>query len=284
MNKDEITSAMIKELRDRTNVGMSKCKDALVRANGSVDKAIEILRKEGMASAVKKEGRETKEGFIDFSETDDAISIVELNCETDFVAQNNAFKVFLSDLAAQAAQSKASSVSELSSQKFITDKTVTVEQFRNLLVQKFGENIQIRKVERIHKKPHASYGTYSHMGGKILTIVEIDGAKDVKDLAREVAMHVAAEAPEYLSSHDVPPVVIEKEKEIARSLIKNKPENVIEKIVEGKVAAYYKDVCLEDQPYVKDPSQSVKQFVNGFGIKANKKLSLSHFWYFKIGQ
>lgn len=281
---DDITSAMIKELRDRTNVGMSKCKDALVRAGGSIEKAIEILRKEGMASAVKKEGRETKEGFIDFCEANDSISIVELTCETDFVAQNESFKVFLSDLANQVAQTKPASIEDLLSQKFIADKTMTVDQFRNLLIQKFGENIQIKKLERINKKPHASYGIYSHMKGKLLTIVEIDGAKDVKDLAKEVAMHVAAEAPEYLSSHDVPQVILDQEKEIARSQIKNKPENIVEKIVEGKIKAFFDTVCLKDQKYIKDPSVSVDQFINAFGITSNKKLSLTHFWYFKIGQ
>ena len=197
--KENITSQMIKELRERTGVGMSKCKDALVRAEGSIDKAIEILRKEGMASAVKKEGREVKEGFIRAFETDGAISLVEINSETDFVAQNEKFKTFLSDLAEQIAISKISSREELLKSKFIRDEAVTVDEYRNLLVQKFGENIQIKKLEVIEKCENCSYGVYTHMLGKIVTVVEIEGSQESQGLAKEISMHVAAASPEYFS-------------------------------------------------------------------------------------
>lgn len=280
----DITGEMVKLLRERTGVGMSKCKDALVRAGGSIDKAIEILRKEGMTAAVKKESREAKEGFIGFFELDTDISLVELNCETDFVAQNEAFKVFLSDLSAQAAKSKPHSVEKLVTQKFVADPTLTIEDFRNLLVQKYGENIQVRRVEIISKKKNCSYGIYSHMGGKIVCVVEIEGDSGFADIAKDVAMHVAAEAPDYLNPESVPDDILEKEKEIARSVVKNKPENVIEKIVDGKINAFYDGVCLTNQKYIKDTAISVKQFVEAAGKKANKTLSIKKFWYWKVGQ
>lgn len=280
----EITSAMIKDLRERTGVGMSKCKDALVRADGSIDKAIEILRKEGMTSSVKKEGRETKDGFIDFAQTDDTIALIELSSETDFVAQNERFKFFLADLCNQAANTKPADLSELLLQKFESDESITVDEYRNILIQKFGENIQIKRMEIIEKDGNCSYGIYKHMGGKIVTIVEIEGSNDALEIAKEVAMHVAAERPDFLSPEDVDPSVLEKEKDIARSQIKNKPENMIEKIVEGKMKAFYDSACLLNQKFIKDTAISVKQFVDRAGIQRNLTLSIKRFWFWKIGQ
>lgn len=280
---DDITSAMIKDLRERTGVGMSKCKDALVRAGGSIEKAIEILRKEGMASAVKKEGRETKDGFIDFAETDETIALIELNSETDFVAQNERFKFFLADICNQAATTRPSSLQELLAQKFEADESITVDEYRNILIQKFGENIQIRRMEIIQKEENCSYGIYKHMGGKIVTLVEIDGSSEVGEIAKEVAMHVAADRPDYLSPDDVDPAVLEKEKDIASSQIKNKPANMVEKIVEGKMKAFYDSVCLLNQKFIKDTAITVKQYVERAGIQKNLTLSVTRFWYWKIG-
>jgi len=163
-----ITSLMIKELRQRTGVGMSKCKNALVRSEGNVDKAIELLRKEGMASASKKEDRIAKEGLIGFEKSEDLIGMVELSCETDFVAQNKAFTVFLQDIVKQIIDTKPSSLDELNKQKFIVDETLTVDEFRNILIQKFGEKIEIKRMEVIKKEENSSYGIYSHMNGKIV--------------------------------------------------------------------------------------------------------------------
>ena len=278
-----VTAEMIKELRERTGVGMSKCKDALVRGEGSIDKAIEILRKEGMASAVKKEGRETKDGFIAAEKTDSNIGLVEINCETDFVAKNEAFANFLKNVSLQIAIEKPESLDALLAAKYIEDKAVSVEDYRNLMVQKFGENIQVKRIEVIERAENASYGIYKHMGGKIVTIVEISGAKNVEDLAKEIAMHVAAAAPDYLSKEDISSDVLEKEKEIARSQIKNKPANVIDKIVEGKLNAFYEAACLLKQKYIKDTTVSVEQFVKSSGVKENLDLSITRFWYWKIG-
>lgn len=281
---DTVTVKMLQELRDRTGVGMSKCKDALVRSGGNIDAAIEILRKEGMASAVKKEGREAKEGFIGVKQSQSHIALVEVNTETDFVAKNEAFTAFVEDLSEQLiALEKSLSLDAFLKQKFEADKSATVDEFRNLLVQKFGENIQVRRIELIKKQKNHSYGIYSHMGGKIVTVVALSGSEGENELARAVAMHVAAEAPEYLKPADVPKNLIAKEEEIAKSQIKNKPEHIVEKIVQGKINAFYDQVCLNRQKYIKDPTSTVEAFIKAAGIKNGEELSVAGFWYWKVG-
>lgn len=280
---NNITVVMIKELRQRTGVGMSKCKDALVRSGGSIEKAIDLLRKEGTASAVKKEGRIAKDGFIGFMENDDRIALVEINCETDFVAQNSEFQNFLKNIKEQVLQERPSSLEDLLQKKFILDETVSVEEAKNILIQKFGEKIEIKRMKIIEKKKGSSYGIYSHANGKIVTIVEVNGLEE-KAFAKEIAMHTAASRPEYLSSKDVDAKTLEKEKEIARAQIKNKPENIIEKIVEGKLSAFYDSACLLRQKYVKEPSLSIEQYVEKYSLEKGKKLQVTNFWYWKVGQ
>lgn len=274
-----ISPQMVKQLRDLTGVGMNKCKEALEQSQGDMDKAIEFLRKAGMSAAVKKEGRETKEGAIVFFETAKTVSLLEINCETDFVAKNEKFVKFAGDLSKQMAEEKLPSLSALLNAKTSFDKSITVEQYRNLVIQSLGENIQVRRVELISKKDNCSYGIYSHMGGKIVSIVEIEGSTNEQLLAKDIAMHVVAENPEYLSSSDVPEEVKLKEKEIARAQITNKPENVIEKILEGKLKAYFDQFCLLNQKFVKDPSLSILQFIE----KKSKTLKLSRFWRWRVG-
>lgn len=278
-----VTPQAVKELRDRTGVGMSKCKEALDQAHGDMEKAIEILRKAGMASAVKKEGREAKEGFIAYKETKEVIAVLEVNCETDFVARNERFQKFLQELTAQVAELKISDLKSFMDHKSKNDSSISNEQYRNLLVQALGENIQVSRLKLISKKPISSYGIYSHMDGKIVSIVELCGGSGEEVLARDIAMHVAAESPEYLKSDDVPEVVREKEKEIARALIKGKPENMIEKILAGKLQAYYDQVCLLNQKYVKDSQITIQELVAAKAKETNKPLSIGSFWRWKVG-
>lgn len=278
-----ITPQAVKELRDRTGVGMSKCKEALDKAGGDMEKAIEILRKAGMASAVKKEGREAKEGYISFVETKDTIAAVEVNCETDFVAKNERFQQFLKDLSSQASKLKISDLKSFMAQKSQRDSTITNEQYRNLLIQALGENIQVSSLNLIPKKANSSYGIYSHMDGKIVSIVEIAGALGEEKLAHDLAMQVAAESPEYLRPEDVPEDVREKERDIARALIKGKPENIIEKILIGKLQAYYDQVCLLCQKYVKESSLTIRDLVSARSKEIGKPLALENFWRWKVG-
>lgn len=280
----EITSDMIKELRERTGVGMGKCKEALVLSEGDMEKAIDHLRKAGMAAGVKKEGRETKEGLILTGEDKHMLVLAEGNVETDFVAQNDRFKHFLHDVVKQALETKPKSLAEFIQQPYFKDKSITIDQYRNLVIQALGENIQLRRLETIHKHPNSSYGIYSHMGGKLVVVVEIEGAADQEGIAKEIAMHVAAENPDYLKPEEIPPHVIAREEEIARSQVEGKPANIVEKIVAGKVKAFADQACLIHQKYVKDNSVTVQQFLEICAKKIGKPLSIRCFWRWKVGQ
>lgn len=278
-----ITADMIKDLRQRTGVGMTKCKEALVESQGDVQKAIDYLRKKGMASAVKKEGRETNEGLIGAAASDAAVVLVEANAETDFVTKNERFKEFLEQICKQTVQAEPKSVEELMQQLYIQDEAMTVEDYRKTMVQTLGENIQIKRIECIAREANHSYGIYSHMGGKIVAIVEIEGSDQVDDLAKSIAMHVAAEGPSYLDHDAVPKDIIAHEEEIAKSQVKGKPENIIDKIVAGKIRAFCDQVCLVSQKFVKDPSKSVQSVVQEKGKEIGADLKVTRFWRWQIG-
>lgn len=280
----QITAAMVKELRERTGVGMGKCKEALVESGGDIEQAIAVLRKAGMASAVKKEGRETKEGMIAIKETPHAIALVEVNAETDFVVKNERFKEFAEAVAEEVCTSMPANLEDLMNQKSSSDPNMTIDDMRKLIVQSLGENIQIKRLELFPRKKDASLAVYSHMGGKLVTLVEITGSDSEEALARDIAMHIAAEAPEYISSDEVPERVIEHEKEIARAQIKNKPENIIEKILEGKLKAYFDQVCLLGQPFVKDTNLTIAQLVEQRGKEVQKPLTVTQFLRWRVGE
>jgi elongation factor Ts len=280
----EITADMIKLLRERTGVAMGKCKEALVLAEGDMEKAIDVLRKAGMAAGVKKEGRETKEGLILTGEDKSILVIAEANVETDFVAQNDRFKHFVHDVVKQAVETKPKSLADFIQQPYFKDKSITIEQYRNLVIQALGENIQLRRLESIHKHHDSSYGIYSHMGGKLVVIVEIQGASDQEAIAKEIAMHIAAENPEYLKPEEIPAHVRAREEEIARSQVVGKPDNIVEKIVAGKIKAIEEQMCLIHQKYIKDSSVTVQQFLNICAKKVGKPLSIRCFWRWKVGQ
>ncbi|MCE2983968.1 MAG: translation elongation factor Ts, partial [Parachlamydia sp.] len=224
-----ITASLIKDLRDRTGVGMGKCKEALEEANGDIDLAIANLRKAGMASAVKKEGRETKEGMIATAEKGNTISIVEVNAETDFVVKNDRFKEFLLNIAEEAANTNPASLDAFLQQQYSKDPSLTIDQYRATIVQTIGENVQIKRILTLQKTPDRSFGIYSHLGGKIVTMVEITGSNQEEALAKDIAMHTAAAAPEYLSPEKVPQEVIAQEKEIAQGQVQGKPANIVDK-------------------------------------------------------
>ena len=275
---------MIKVLRERSGVGMGKCKESLVLAEGDMEKAIDILRKSGLAAAVKKEGRETKEGMIQTIEDHSALVIAEANAETDFVAKNDRFKHFLYDCVKQALETKPKSLADFIQQPYFKDKSITIDQYRNLVIQALGENIQLKRLEIVPKHPNCSYGIYSHMGGKLVVVVEMAGASDQEGIAKEIAMHVAAENPDYLKPEEVPPHVLAREEEIARSQVQGKPANIVDKIVAGKIKAFTDQVCLIHQKYVKDNSVTIQQFLEVCSKKIGKNLSIRCFWRWKVGQ
>jgi elongation factor Ts len=284
MNATKVTAEMVKALRERTGVGMGKCKEALDQAEGDMERAIDILRKAGMASAVKKEGRETKEGMVGFFEGKDAIALVEVNAETDFVTQNEKFKQFVRDVAEQAADTKPASLDAFLNEKSRKDPTVTVDQYRALVIQSLGENIKIKRLEIFPKSSQVSWGLYSHMGGKIVTMVEMEGGSGQEALARDIAMHVAAESPDYLMPEEVPAAVKAREEEIARSQITGKPANIVDKIVEGKLKAFYDQVCLLGQKFVKDNTISIADLVVKEGKRLSKPLAIRRFVRWRVGE
>jgi elongation factor Ts len=282
--QQEITADQIRQLRERTGVGMGKCKEALVLAAGDMEKAIDILRKAGIASGVKKEGRETKEGLIITAESKSMIVIGEANAETDFVTQNDRFKHFLHDCVDQALKTSPKSLEALLQQPYDKDRSITLEQYRNLVIQALGENIQLKRIELIHKHAESSYGIYAHLGGKLVVIVEIAGATHQEALAKEIAMHAAAESPDYLKPEEIPSHVLAREEEIARAQVGGKPPQVAEKIIAGKLKAYQDQACLIHQKYIKDNALTVEQFLASHAKKLGKTLSVHAFWRWKVGQ
>lgn len=279
----EVTPALIRELRERTGVGMGKCKEALEATKGNLEQAIDHLRKIGMASAVKKEGRETKEGIIKVFENGSTLALAEINAETDFVVKNEKFQEFAEIVVHEVASSKPTTLQEFLGQKYSKDPNLTLDEYRATLVQSLGENIQVKRVEVYPKKSSASFGTYSHMGGKLVTVVEIEGSDSEQALAKEIAMHIAAESPDYLTPEEVPARIVEHEKEIARAQIQGKPPQIVEKILEGKLKAYYDQVCLIKQKFVKDPSITIEELVARRSKEISKPLKISQFLRWKVG-
>lgn len=280
----EVTIDMIKELRERTGIGMNTCKKALVEANGDMELAITNLRKSGMASAVKKEGRTTNEGQIGSFDGMDAVAMIEVNAETDFVVKNDRFQEFVKALAEQAAKSKPANLDAFLSQPYSKDPSVTVDEYRASLVQTIGENIQIKRVEALKKSNNHSFGVYSHLGGKILVIVELS-APGEDQLAKDIAMHIAAANPQFLSPDRVPKEVLEHEKEIVRSQVpKDKPDAMKNKIVEGKIQSFFKESCLTEQPYIRDDKISVSQLVSNKGKELGKPIAITSFTRWDVGR
>jgi elongation factor Ts len=280
----QITPAMIKDLRERTGVGIGKCKEALEEAKGDMDLAIANLRKAGMASAVKKEGRTANEGMIGIFENNERIAIVEINAETDFVVKNERFQEFLSNMAEEVAKTNPATLDDFLNQKSSKDPSLTIDQLRATIVQAIGENIQVKRFIIIPKVSDKSIATYSHQGGKLVTLVEITGSGTEEALARDIAMHVAAAAPDYLSAEKVPENVIASEKDVAAGQMQGKPANMIEKIIEGKLKAFYDQVCLVNQKYIKNDQLTIEQLVNQHGKENGKELKVTNFLRWNVGQ
>ena len=256
----EITASQVKELRERTGAGMMECKKALVENNGDVEVSAEWLRKQGLAKADKKASRIAAEGRIVAAQGDGKAVLVEINSETDFVAKDENFIGF-TDAVGQAALA-ASDVEALKATKLASGETV--EETRAVLIAKVGENVQVRRMARIDSANTLS--AYVH-GGRIGVLVELKGGNE--DLARGLAMHVAAMNPPYISPADVPADFVAKEMEIALAQVKDtgKPAEILEKMISGKVAKTVNELCLTGQPYVLDTNQTVEQALKAAGAE-----------------
>ena len=285
-----ITPQMIKELREQTGAGFGDVKAALTEANGSMEEATKILRKKGLAAAGKKAGRVTAEGVVQAHVQGNTGVLVEVNCETDFVGRTDQFRAFAADVAKMIAGSKAANVDELLNDKW-PGGSETLSHRVSEAIATIKENITVRRFARYDAAPAATIGTYIHAGGKIGVMVEVvaqSGTKDAKldEVAKDVAMHIAAAEPRFLSRTDVTQKDLDTEREIARdaALKSGKPENIVEKMVSGKMEKFYGEACLLEQPYIRDDKQTVTQYLDSVGKGAGCKYVVTRFTRFKLGE
>jgi len=278
----EISAQMVMQLREKTGAKMMDAKRALVDTGGDFEKAVEFLREKGQADAAKRTHRATAEGTIFPAQTADhsAAALAELNCETDFVAKTDQFVQLANMLANWTLNSSAETVGA---------DDLTPEQLAALkeTVSKTGENIQFKRGVKF-ASANGVVESYIHLGGKIAVLVQVDGANNdtVRMLAKDLAMQVAAASPEYLTRDDVPQDVVEKEMEIYRNLARNegKPEQILDKIAAGRLEKFYKDNCLIEQPFIKDPDKQVKALVTEVSKTAGAELTVARFVRFQLGQ
>jgi len=292
----DITAKMVKELRECTGAGMMDCKKALAEVDGDTDAAIDVLRTKGLAALAKKADRATNEGVIGGIVADDARTgvLVEVNCETDFVARNADFKTFVSDIANHIAVAAPADVPALLAQEYSARPEVTVEQFLGETVGKLGENMGISRLARYELASDAgAIAVYIHGVGNIGVMVEIAAgdagaaaSEGFAALSKDVAMQIAAAAPISVNRDEVPADVVAHEMEIykAQAAESGKPEQIQEKIATGRLEKYYKEVCLLEQAFVKDPDVTVKQYVHSTAKTLGTEITVVRFERFVLGE
>ncbi|GHH96551.1 translation elongation factor Ts [Neobacillus kokaensis] len=272
-----VTAQMVKELREKTGAGMMDCKKALTETNGDMDKAIDFLREKGIAKAAKKADRIAAEGLTSIvTEGNDAV-ILEVNSETDFVAKNEGFQTLVKDLAAHLLKNKPASVEEALTQTM--ENGATVNDHINAAIAKIGEKLTLRRYTIVSKTDNDAFGAYLHMGGRISVLTVLEGSTDA-EAAKDVAMHIAALNPKYVSRDQVSQEEVEHERQVLtqQALNEGKPENIVAKMVEGRLGKYFEDVCVLDQAFVKNPDQKVRQFVESKGA------TLREFIRYEVGE
>ena len=281
------TAKDVKELRDRTGVGMMDCKKALVSADGDMDKAIELLREKGLAVAAKKAGRIAAEGMVTaIVDREKKVGVLlEVNAETDFVAKNEKFQNFVSGVAKTILEQNPADVDTLMNMNYDgTDATVDATLKDLILV--IGENMKIRRFARLE----GDCVSYVHGGGKIGVLVKFDtdlaGTEGFEECGKDVAMQIAAAAAQYMNKEDVPEDVVAKEKEIltAQAMNEGKPQNIAEKMVMGRINKFYKEVCLSEQPFIKDDKMSVGKYVEDCAKKLGGSIKMVSFVRFEKGE
>jgi len=274
MNMAKISASLVKELRERTGAGMMECKKALVETDGDIDAAIELMRKSGMAKAEKKAGRAAAEGVVRIQASDDAktAAMVEINSETDFVAKNEEFIAFANAVTDKVLADNPADVDALSQMEIDGGE---IEEVRKGLVAKIGENIQVRRFTRMETS--GVVGTYRH-GDRIGVMVDLEGGD--AELARDIAMHVAATNPACVSQDDVPEEMVEKERKILTEQAQDsgKPAEIIEKMIQGRLKKWLSEITLVGQPFVKDPDTTVGKLLDKSGAKVNS------FVRFEVGE
>lgn len=284
----QITASMVSELRAKTGAGMMDCKKALGETGGDMETAIDYLRKKGLSAAAKKAGRIAAEGMVVAAGEGSVGTIVEVNAETDFVAKNAGFQAFSAGVAEAVVAARPQDLEALMAASFPgTGRTVAEEQTHQ--VATIGENINIRRFARFETGA-GLVASYVHAGGKIGVLVELGTEKHdderVAVLARQLAMHVAAANPQYLDRQEVPAEVIDREKDIMRVKAKEsgKPDNIIEKILDGQINKFFGEICLLEQAYVIDPDQKIVKVVDALGKEIGASVKLTRFARFQLGE
>ncbi|MBV8553463.1 MAG: elongation factor Ts [Acidobacteriaceae bacterium] len=306
----EISAQLVKQLRERTGAGMMECKKALQEANGDLAEAEVVLRKRGIAGASKKESRTTRQGLINsFISSDGKLgALVEVNCESDFVARTEDFQNLAADVAAHIAATRPKAVrledvteaeranfkanETLYEQKFTKDGGVTVGELVRSKIAKLGENINISRFVVYEVKGNGVVGQYIHTGSQIGVLLEVHSPSaeatekpDFKTLVRDIAMQIAAANPQYVSKENVPGDVLEKERTIQRerALNEGKPEKMVDKIAEGRMSKFYEEVCLLEQPFIRENTVSVGELIRTASSKLGGPVSVSRFVRYKVG-
>ena len=259
-----ISASLVKELREMSGAGMLDCKKALEATNGNMEEAMTYLREKGIASAAKKQSRIAAEGLAAILIDGNSASIVEVNLETDFVAKNSEFQDLVNETL------KAVISNDVNNVEDALNLQVNGSTLNDLFIaktSKIGEKLSFRRFAKMTKNDNESFGSYIHMGGKIAVLVLLEGASS--EVAKEVAMHAAAMRPKYVKISDVPEAEVEKEREILKeqAINEGKESDIAAKMVEGRIKKFYKEICLEEQPFVKDPDVSVKTYVKNNGGK-----------------
>ena len=271
-----ITKDSVMALREKTGAGLIDCKRALGESNGDMEEAVSILRKKGVATAAKKSGRSASEGMIAQAISEDRSKgiLVEVNCETDFVAKNDDFVDFSNEIA----------------KELLTNPSADFEEKRTEQVAKIGENIKISRSETLSPVTSGLVESYVHTGAKVAVLLsvgsdssEVHSNELVVSMAKDICMHIAATSPVCVSRDEVPSELVEKEKEIAQAQAEGKPPQAVEKIISGKLEKYFAGVSLLEQPFVKNPDQSIQQFVDEVGKEIGFKLKVEKFLRFQVG-
>lgn len=273
-----VTASMVKELREKTGAGMMDCKKALQETDGNMDQAIDYLREKGISKAAKKADRIAAEGSAYTLTEGNTAVLFEVNCETDFVTKNDQFKALLSELAKHLLSQKPANVEEALQQPLHGDGE-TVETFINNNIAKIGEKLSLRRFIIAEKTDNDAFGAYIHMGGNIGVLTVLEGTTD-ETFAKDIAMHIAAVNPRFVSRDAVDAETVEKEREVLKqqALNEGKPEKIVEKMVEGRLGKFFEEICLLEQSFVKDPDQKVKQLV------ADKGATIADFARYEVGE
>ncbi|MET3288524.1 elongation factor Ts [Brevibacillus fluminis] len=273
-----ISAQAVKELRERTGAGMMDCKKALEETSGDMEKAIDLLRERGIAKAAKKAGRVAAEGLTAVAVNGNVGAIVEVNCETDFVAKNPEFQQLVKDIAEHVVGQRPATVEAALEQAFKGEGN-TLAHVISEKISTIGENISFRRMAVLEKADNGAFGAYLHMGGKIGALVAIENSTN-EELAKDIAMHAAASNPRFANREEVSADEIEREREVLKNqaLQEGKPANIVEKMVEGRLSKFFEEYCLVEQPFVKDPDKKVSALLK----EANA--SLKAFVRFQVGE